>query len=506
MALNFKVDITDEYASVLSTDVLTFLENLCSEFAADIDHLLGERGNFIPQFLEETKDVRNANWSIAPIPNEIQDRRVEITGPPDRKMIINALNSGANVYMADFEDSNSPTWDNCVRGQINLADAISNKIDFYDSNRGKSYSLNKETAVLFVRPRGLHLKEHHVVYNDQSIPAALFDYGVYVANNITQMIDNNSRPYFYLPKLEHYWEARLWNKIFSFTENYFGVDHGTIKATVLIETLPAAFQMDEILFELRDHSVGLNCGRWDYIFSFIKTFRHDPLYIVPDRDLVGMNQHFMRSYSQLLIQTCHKRGAHAMGGMAAQIPIKNDPVMNSIAIRKVEQDKLREVLDGHDGTWVAHPGLVSIAKNIFDDHMPLSNQIKKQPILNREITAYDLTVVPIGACTEQMLRKNIRIGYEYTKAWISGSGCVPLNNLMEDAATAEISRAQVWQWIRHQVTLDNGKEATKEYVESLIFEELPEETGIALDLFKRGCLQDSMDEFLTLTAYNALIA
>ena len=426
MKIRFEVSLTDKHASVLSIGVLTFLEELHEKFNDEINHLLEQRGNFTPGFLEETEEIRNSEWAIAPVPNEIQDRRVEITGPPEQKMIINALNSGANVYMADFEDSNSPTWSNCVDGQFYLSAAINKEIDFYDEDRGKSYKLNEDRAVLFVRPRGLHLKEKHLTINNKSMPASLFDYGVYIANNINTLIDSGTCPYFYLPKLEHYLEARLWNKIFSFTEEYFGVKQGTIKATVLIETLPAAFQMDEILFELKNHSAGLNCGRWDYIFSFIKTFRDNPDYIIPDRDSVGMTQHFMRSYSQLLIQTCHKRGAHAMGGMAAQIPIKDDAIKNAVAMRKVEQDKLREVLDGHDGTWVAHPGLVGLAREVFDNHMPWKNQIKQSSLYNRKITMNDLTTVPIGVCTEEMLRKNIRIGYEYVKAWVAGNGCVPI--------------------------------------------------------------------------------
>ena len=504
MALKFEIDLTDRHITALSEDVLSFLENLCEHFGDEINELLNDRGNFKPQFLKETEQIRNSDWIVGPIPDEVQDRRVEITGPPEQKMIINALNSGANVYMADFEDSNSPTWSNCINGQIYLNSAINRKIDFYDENRGKSYKLNNNIATLFIRPRGLHLKEKHVTLNGDPIPAALFDYGVFVGNNINTLINNGTRPYFYLPKLEHHLEARLWNKVFSFTEDYFGVERGTIKATVLIETLPAAFQMDEILFELRDHSAGLNCGRWDYIFSFIKTFRHDSNYIIPDRDSVGMTQHFMRSYSQLLIQTCHKRGAHAMGGMAAQIPIKGDAIANSAAIRKVEQDKSREVMDGHDGTWVAHPGLVSIAREVFNDHMPWKNQINKSTLYNRSITPNDLITVPIGTCTEGMLRKNIRIGYEYTKAWIAGNGCVPLNNLMEDAATAEISRAQIWQWLHHSVLLENGKIVTKDYVEEMLQDELSEETGTAYDLWRMLCFQDNMDEFLTLQAYNKL--
>jgi len=503
--LKYTKELTEKQASVLSIDVTTFLEALSDKFASDIAGLLDQRGNFLPKFLDETAWMREKDWKIADIPEDIRDRRVEITGPPAKKMIINALNSGANVYMADFEDSNSPTWENCVDGQINLYDAIHKNIDFYDSNRGKSYKLNQQTAVLFVRPRGLHLSERHVIDTSTgaSLPASLFDFGVYIANNITTLLETNRRPYFYLPKLEHHKEAALWDKIFSFAEEYFGAPMGTIKATVLIETLPAAFQMDEILYELREHSAGLNCGRWDYIFSFIKTFKNNPEFLVPDRDEVGMTQHFMRSYSRLLIQTCHKRGAHAMGGMAAQIPIKNDPIANEEAIQKVRQDKIREVLDGHDGTWVAHPGLVPVAKEVFDEHLLAQNQIDKPPT-DLSVSAADLTTPPVGSFTENMLRKNIKIGYEYMRAWVAGLGCVPLNNLMEDAATAEISRAQIWQWIKHSVTLENGNIVTKSYVDDILIDELADESGPAYDLWRELCFQEKMDEFLTLQAYNSL--
>ena len=505
MSLKYTRELTEKQASVLSIDVTTFLEALYREFTPKITSALEQRGNFTPGFLEETVEIRKGDWKVSDIPVELKDRRVEITGPPERKMIINALNSGANVYMADFEDSNSPTWENCIEGQVNLCDAIHDNIDFYDKKRGKGYKLNSETAVLFVRPRGLHLVERHVTLSDfeAPMPASLFDFGVYIANNIETLLETNRRPYFYLPKLEHYREAAIWNQIFSFSEEYFGAKSGTIKATVLIETLPAAFQMDEILYELREHSAGLNCGRWDYIFSFIKTFRNNPEYVVPDRDEVGMTQHFMRSYSQLLIQTCHKRGIHAMGGMAAQIPIKNDAIANAAAITKVEQDKIREVMDGHDGTWVAHPGLVPIAKRVFDEYLLTPNQIDR-PLSNKEIKAIDLVTPPIGSFTEEMLRKNIKIGYEYMKAWVTGSGCVPLNNLMEDAATAEISRAQIWQWLRHNVELKNGKIVTREYLEDLLYDVLSDEAGTAYDLWCILCFQDNMDEFLTLQAYNSL--
>jgi len=407
--------------------------------------------------------------------------------------------------MADFEDSNSPTWENCVEGQNNLYDAIRGTIDYRDPKTGKHYALNDNPAVLFVRPRGLHLEEKNILWNDKPMRASLFDFGMYVFHNARHLVENGSRPYFYLPKLEHYAEAKIWADIFRHTENYFGIPEGTIKATVLIETLPAAFQMDEILFALKDHSAGLNCGRWDYIFSFIKTCKNDPQSVMPDRDQVTMTQHFMRSYTQLLISTCHRRGAHAMGGMAAQIPIKNDPEANASALAKVREDKMREVCDGHDGTWVAHPGLIPIAMEVFDTHMKESNQIHKHlDNLNGPIEAQDLLCVPKGTCTEAALRKNIKIGFEYLKAWVNGNGCVPLNNLMEDAATAEISRAQIWQWRRHNVQLDNGHKVTSSYLRQVLKEELSDEEGQARNLFESLCLSEKLSDFLTLEAYKEL--
>ena len=420
-------------------------------------------------------------------------------------MIINALNSGANVFMADFEDSNSPTWENCTDGQQNLYDAVRKKIDFVDPQTQKEYKLNKKVATLFVRPRGLHLVEKN--YNN--IPASLFDFGLYFFHNHKQLLKNGTRPYFYLPKIEHYREARLWNEIFSFAESSFDLPVGTIRATVLIETLPAAFQMDKILYELRAHSVGLNCGRWDYIFSFIKSLSLSRDAVLPDRDEVGMTQHFMRSYTQLLIQTCHKRGAHAIGGMAAQIPIKNDPEANHVAMNKVRADKLREVQDGHDGTWVAHPVLVDVAKEIFDEHLKAPNQIDKQICLNYSIESADLLCTPKGQCTEAALRKNIGIAFQYINSWINGNGCVPIDNLMEDAATAEISRAQIWQWRKHKIYLSNGKQVTNKYLGLVINSEIKkfehykkfEETSIILN---KLCFSEEIIDFLTLECYDNL--
>ena len=420
-------------------------------------------------------------------------------------MIINALNSGANVFMADFEDSNSPTWENCIDGQQNLYDAVRKKIDFVDPKTQKEYKLNKKVATLFVRPRGLHLVEKN--YNN--IPASLFDFGLYFFHNHKQLLKNGTRPYFYLPKIEHYREARLWNEIFSFAESSFDLPVGTIRATVLIETLPAAFQMDKILYELRGHSVGLNCGRWDYIFSFIKSLSLSRGAVLPDRDQVGMTEHFMRSYTQLLIQTCHKRGAHAIGGMAAQIPIKDDPEANHVAMNKVRADKLREVQDGHDGTWVAHPVLVDVAKEIFDEHLKTPNQIDKQLYLNYSIESDDLLCTPKGQCTEAALRKNIGIAFQYINSWINGNGCVPIDNLMEDAATAEISRAQIWQWRKHKIYLSNGKQVTNKYLGLVINSEIKkfehykkfEETSIILN---KLCFSEEIIDFLTLECYDNL--
>jgi malate synthase len=498
---------------ILTIEAKIFLNTLTKEFSERIENLLEKRkksAKFRPGFNYETKDVRDEEWQVLPPPKEILDRRVEITGPPVRKMIINALNSGANVYMSDFEDSNSPTFQNCIDGQINLRDAVEGTIEYTNPKNGKSYSLNDKRAVLFVRPRGLHLLEKNYLVDGNPIPACLFDYGLYIFHNWKTLQKKGSRPYFYLPKLENHKEAKLWADVFKYTENHFGMQNGTIKATVLIETLPAAFQMDEILWELRMHSAGLNCGRWDYIFSFIKTLQDDRDAVLPDRNTIGMTEHFMRAYSLLLIQTCHKRGAHAIGGMAAQIPIKNNPEANETAMNKVKADKLREVVDGHDGTWVAHPGLIPLAKEIFDSHMPEPNQIDNQLYLNYSITKKDLLCVPRGQCTEEALIDNINIGFQYLNSWINGNGCVPINNLMEDAATAEISRAQIWQWKRFKVWLANGKQVSEEMLLNLIDKELEkfkdlnrfEETK---KIFIELCTSEKLVDFLTPTCYDALL-
>jgi len=466
-------------------------------------------------FLSETRSIRQDDWRIAPLPADLQDRRVEITGPPDRKMTINALNSGARVFMADFEDANSPTWSNCVGGQLNLRDAVDRTITY--SQPGKDYSLNDETAVLMVRPRGWHLPEKHVLVDGEPVSGGLFDFGLYLFHNAETLLRKGSGPYFYLPKLESHLEARLWNDVFVHAQEILGLARGTIKATVLIETIPAVFEMDEILYELRDHSAGLNCGRWDYIFSFIKKFRKFPAFVLPDREQVTMTTHFMHSYSLEAIRTCHRRGAPAIGGMAAQIPIKGDPEANETALAKVRADKERESRDGHDGTWVAHPGLVPLATEVFDANMGTPNQIHR----TREdvtVTRDDLLQVPEGTITERGLRHNIDVGIQYLEAWLGGNGCVPIYNLMEDAATSEISRTQVWQWVAHPTgVLEDGREVTAEMVRGLIPDQLRHirsligderftsgHFDLAASLFERLATQDRLEDFLTLVAYDHL--
>jgi malate synthase len=458
----------------------------------------------LPAFLPETEHIRTGSWTVAPIPDDLKDRRTEITGPVDRKMIINALNSGAKVFMADFEDANSPTLANNLEGQANLRDAIKGEIGF-TSPEGKQYKLNDQTAVLMVRPRGWHLVEKHFLVDGQPISASMFDFGLYFFHNAKNLLAKGSGPYFYLPKLESHLEARLWNDIFVHAQHTLGVPAGSIRATVLIETILGSFEMNEILYELRDHSAGLNCGRWDYIFSFIKKLRNRPEFMLPNRALVTMEVHFLKSYVDLLIQTCHRRGIHAMGGMAAQIPIKNDPDANNAALEKVRLDKLREVRAGHDGTWVAHPGLVGVAKGVFDEHMPQPNQIdrKREEV---SVVAKDLLTVPPGEITEQGLRLNIDVGIQYVEAWLRGSGAVPIYNLMEDAATAEISRAQVWQWSHYAAKLSDGRTVTPELVRETIHDIVgPKlQTGkfeLAAKLFGDMSTADDFVEFLTIPAY-----
>jgi len=448
---------------ILTAGALKFLGGLVARFGAERNRLLDERikrqehinkGGSL-DFLDETRSIREGQWQVAPIPPEAQDRRTEITGPVSRKMVINALNSGAQVFMADFEDANSPTWANCIEGQINLRDAVNGNIEF-EGEEGKRYSLNEKTALLMVRPRGWHLPENHVLFEGKPVSGALFDFALFLYHNHAALEARGIHPFYYLPKLEHYLEARLWNDVISQAEQELGIAHGTVKVTVLIETLPAAFQMDEILFELRDRIQGLNCGRWDYIFSYIKTLRNDRRYLLPDRIQVTMDKGFLKAYSELLIRTCHHRGAMAMGGMAAQIPIKNDEAANEEALAKVRADKFREATAGHDGTWVAHPGLEAIARAEFDAVMKGPNQLDR---LREDVhvNAEDLLRPVAGTITEDGLRSNIRVALLYLAAWLGGNGCVPIDNLMEDAATAEISRAQLWQWVRHpDARLENG--------------------------------------------------
>ena len=513
-------DMLDRFDEILTPEALEFICMLENNFGQRRLELLAQRkdmqnkidNGFVPNFLDETKDVRDSDWTVSPLPKDLLDRRVEITGPVDRKMIINALNSGVKVFMADFEDSNSPTWENCINGQINLKDAVNKTISFYNPIKEKKYTLNKDVATLMVRPRGWHLEEKNFLYKGKPVSASIFDFGLYFFHNVSQLLKNETGPYFYLPKMENRLEARLWNDIFIEAQNYMQVSTGTIKATVLIETILAAFEMDEILYELKEHSAGLNCGRWDYIFSFIKKFKNHSDYILPDRSEVTMDRHFLSSYVKLLVYTCHKRQVHAMGGMAAQIPIKNDAAANTLAMNKVKEDKKREAIVGHDGTWIAHPGLAPIALDAFNAVMPNDNQINSE-LVNPQIKNKDLLKVPKGTITEQGFRDNIKVGIQYLEAWLSGNGCVPLYHLMEDAATAEISRSQLWQWVKNEVPINNNK-VTKEFFDIMLNEELESikiEIGedrynngkfdLASNLFKDMILKDEFDEFLTLPAY-----
>src|SRR5216117_3283236 len=473
-------------AEILSPAALRFLGALARRFEPERQRLLARRrerqqeldAGRLPDFLPETKEIRDRDWTVAPIRPDLTDRRVEISGPVERKMMINALNSGANVFMADFEDANAPTWENNLTGQQNVRDAVTRTIA-YTSPEGKRYALEAKTATLVVRPRGWHLVEKHLTVDGQPISASLFDFGLTFFHTATKLAASGSGPYFYLPKLESHLEARLWNDVFVFAQDALGIRRGTIRATVLIETILAAFETDEILWELRDHSAGLNCGRWDYIFSYIKKFRHRPECVLPDRGLVTMDRPFLKSYAELVIRTCHRRGIHALGGMAAQIPIKRDPALNAQAIEKVRQDKLREVGQGHDGTWVAHPGLVPVAREVFDAQMrgPHQIHVKRNDV---RVTARDLLAAPPGAITEEGLRKNIDVALHYLAAWLGGTGCVPIYDLMEDAATAEISRAQVWQWLRHAAQMQSGRPVSATLVQQTLSElvkTLPERVG-----------------------------
>ncbi|MCX8505242.1 MAG: malate synthase A [Alphaproteobacteria bacterium] len=509
---------------VFTPELLNFLVELHRRFGEERLRLLAAREarkirldqGEKPKFLPETKHIREGNWKITGNPADLADRKVEITGPVDRKMIINALNSGARVFMADFEDSNTPTWHNQIDGQINLYDAVRRTITYKDAKTNKYYELVKNPAVLMVRPRGWHMDERHVTIDGKPMSGSLFDFGVFVFRNGKELVARGSGPYFYLPKMESHLEARLWAQVLDFAEDHVGLKRGTIRATVLIETILAAYEMDEILYELREHSAGLNCGRWDYIFSFIKKFRNDPKMVMPDRSQVTMTAPFLSAYVRLLIQTCHKRGVHAMGGMAAQIPIKDNPEANEAAMQKVRADKNREASLGHDGTWVAHPGMVGLALAEFDAVFTGPNQLNR-PISNDVITEADLIAIPAGDFTEKGLRHNIDVSIGYLESWIRGIGCVPLHNLMEDAATAEISRTQVWQWLHHQVKIEGGRVVTFPMIQTMVKDYLAAtEKSLGSDKFNALRYKDAaaifeklvsspdLVDFLTTPAYDAV--
>lgn len=514
------------YDEILTADALRFLAELHRHFDGKRHELLAARAERqkrfdageLPDFRRETKHIRDDDsWRVAPIPTDLQDRRVEITGPVDRKMIVNALNSGATHYMADFEDANSPTWANNLEGQINLKDLWAGKIAFTDPGNKKRYEVGPNPAVLIVRPRGWHLPEAHLTVDGEQISGSLFDFGLYVFHNAKAQLAKGTGPYFYLPKLENAREARLWDDVFQFAEGQLGLPPRSIKATVLIETLPAAFEMDEILWELREHIAGMNAGRWDYIFSFIKTFAKNPNYVLPDRSQVVMGEAFLGAYAALLVRTCHRRNAFAMGGMAAQIPVKNNPAANEAAFAKVRADKEREVREGFDGTWVAHPDLVPVAKEVFDRLMPQPNQVSRQR-LHVNVLRDDLLKIHAGTKTEAGFRLNIRVGVQYIEAWLRGRGAVPIYNLMEDAATAEISRAQIWQWLKYGAEFEGGVKATPAFFERALQEEMQvvmREVGAAnyargrfpdaIKLFHDLSVAEEFVPFLTIPAYELIV-
>ncbi len=509
--------------AVLTPAALEFLARLHGEFEPRRQELLARRGDVqrrilageMPDFPAETKRVREGAWRVGSLPQDLQRRWVEITGPTDRKMVINALNSGADVFMADFEDANTPTWANMVGGQTNLIDAVRRRIGF-TSPEGKRYALNERTATLLVRPRGWHLNERHVTVMGTPISGGLFDFGLYAFHNTAELLRRGTGPYFYLPKLENRLEARLWNDVLSFAEEELGVSRGTMKATVLVEVILAAFEMDEILFELKEHSAGLNAGRWDYIFSLIKKFRHKPEFLLPDRIQVTMTVPFMRAYTELLVRTCHRRGAQAMGGMAAFIPSRRDPAINESALAKVRDDKAREANDGFDGTWVAHPDLVPTAHAEFEKALGAKpNQLERLREDVRVEAKQLLDIhVPGGTITDAGLRTNVNVGIQYLASWLAGAGAAAINNLMEDVATCEISRSQIWQWVHHGASVDGGPRLTPELVRALATEELARIEGAmgsaafgqyrwaeARELFERVALSRDFSEFLTLPAY-----
>ncbi|MBL6449813.1 malate synthase A [Fulvivirga sp. 29W222] len=522
--MHLNAGFEEAYAEILTPEALKFLFTLHEKFNGRRKLLLQKRverqkeidNGVMPDFLESTKTIREGDWQVASLPKDLLDRRVEITGPVERKMIINALNSGAKVFMADFEDSNTPSWKNNIEGQINLRDAVNRNIEYKHPTTGKTYSLNDEVATLFVRPRGWHLEDKHITIKGESISGSLMDFGLYFFHNAKNLIKNGTGPYFYLPKMESHLEARLWNDVFVYAQDYVGIPQKTIKATVLIETILASFELHEILFELRDHSAGLNCGRWDYIFSFIKKFRNKAGYVMPDRSQITMGVPFMKAYTLAVIKACHKRCVHAMGGMAAQVPIKEDPEANEAALKKVRTDKVNEVRNGHDGTWVAHPGLVKVAENAFNEYMPTLNQIhvKRNDVM---ISAEQLLEVPQGTITENGLRTNINVGILYIESWLRGNGAAALYHLMEDAATAEISRTQVWQWLKNGATLDDGRVITESLYEQLKVEELEKiKAYVGEENYKKGRFEqaistfdklvksDDFKEFLTIPAYQLI--
>ncbi len=523
---NNRITITQQTPhsdTVLRPQAMAFLVTLHDTFASRITELLQARSSrqesynagYFPDFNPDTVDIREAEWTAAPLPHILHDRRVEITGPVDRKMIINALNSGAKVFMADFEDASSPTFNNMLDGQINILDYTHNRLEYTDIQKNKIYTLNDKTAVLMIRPRGLHMIESHVLIDTQPIPASLFDFGLHFFHNAKHLDEQGRGVFYYLPKMESHIEARLWNDIFVYAQNYLDIPQQTIKATVLIETLPAAFCMDEIIYELRDHIAGLNCGRWDYIFSYIKTLKKHSEYILPDRSQVTMDKAFLKAYSELLVETCHRRNIHAMGGMAAQIPVKNNETANKAAFDKVTADKLREVTNGHDGTWVAHPDLISIALEVFNSKMPNANQIDK-PLIGKTFTQKMLLEPHEGTVTEQGIRTNISVAIEYLTAWLNGRGAVPIHNLMEDAATAEISRSQLWQWFNHKVNysdeLGNTYSVTRDLLSTMIDEELAKikatSSDIAYDtvtkILKDTIFASEFETFITNPSYKVL--
>ncbi|HBC0001868.1 malate synthase A [Vibrio parahaemolyticus] len=517
--------LAPEHQAIFPVEAQTFLSLLCEKFAGRVEELLEAReekqalidAGELPDFLSDTQDIREGSWKILGIPQDLQDRRVEITGPTDRKMVINALNANVKVFMADFEDSMSPAWNKVLDGQVNLRDAVNGNISYTNPSNGKHYQLVDDPAVLICRVRGLHLKEKHVTWHGQIIPGALFDFALYFYNNHKALLQKGSGPYFYLPKLQSHHEAKWWSEVFHFTEEYFGLETGTIKATVLIETLPAVFEMDEILFSLKEHIVGLNCGRWDYIFSYIKTLKKHPDRVLPDRQVVTMDKPFLNAYSRLLVRTCHKRGAFAMGGMAAFIPAK-DPQENQKVLDKIHNDKSLEANNGHDGTWVAHPGLADTAMEVFSAALgERTNQLDVSRSEDAPITAAELLEPCDGERTEEGMRHNIRVALQYIEAWISGNGCVPIYGLMEDAATAEISRASIWQWIQHGKSLDNGQQVTKALFETYLQEEVEvvkQEVGEeryqagrfeeAAQLMAKLTTSDELTNFLTVPGYDYL--